>query len=62
VYLTKGSSTGDACKYGAKIMACLRTPKAPVLGTNRRLSDGVIMLRETYLRDQASAPELPGWP
>jgi len=24
VYLTKGSSTGDACKYGAKIMACLR--------------------------------------
>ena len=23
MYLMKGSSTGDACKYGAKIIVCL---------------------------------------
>ena len=37
------------------------SPKAQVFGTNSSLSDGVIMLRETYLKDQPSAPELPGW-
>ena len=35
-------------------------PKAVVLGSNSGLSDGVIMLRETHLRDQPSAPDLPG--
>jgi len=35
VYLTKGSSTGDACKYGAKIMACLRRYSVNALPAQR---------------------------